>query len=70
MKRIGSPALRKLTPALTLVIVTHNLGQARRLSDETMFLYQGSLVEHGPTADVFERPKEARTEHYVTGRMG
>jgi phosphate transport system ATP-binding protein len=62
--------LRKLTPALTLVIVTHNLGQARRLSHETMFLYQGTLVEHGPTADVFERPKEARTEHYVTGRMG
>src|SRR5579872_3324692 len=62
--------LRQLTPALTLILVTHNLGQARRSSDHTMFLYQGELVEHGPTADVFERPKEARTEHYVTGRMG
>jgi phosphate transport system ATP-binding protein len=62
--------LRQLTPALTLIMVTHNLGQARRASDNTMFLYEGQLVEHGPTEDVFERPKEARTEHYVTGRMG
>jgi len=62
--------LRQLTPALTLIIVTHNLGQARRASDNTMFLYEGELVEHGPTEDMFERPREARTEHYVTGRMG
>ena len=62
--------LRQLTPALTLIIVTHNLGPARRASDNTMFLYEGQLVEHGPTEELFERPKEARTEHYVTGRMG
>ena len=62
--------LRELTPALTIVIVTHNLGQARRLSHNTMFLYEGVLVEHGPTSEVFERPKEARTEHFVTGRIG
>src|ERR1700728_3528410 len=62
--------LRRLTPALTLIIVTHNLGQARRASDNTMFLYEGQLVEYGRTEDVFERPKEARTEHYVNGRMG
>jgi len=62
--------LRELTPALTVIIVTHNLGQARRLSDNTMFLYEGALVEHGATSEVFERPKEARTEHFVTGRMG
>ena len=62
--------LRQLTPALTLIFVTHNLGQARRASDNTMFLYEGELVEHGPTADIFERPKQSRTEHYVTGRMG
>jgi phosphate transport system ATP-binding protein len=62
--------LRQLVPALTLIFVTHNLGQARRASHNTMFLYQGELVEHGPTEDIFERPKEARTEHYVTGRMG
>jgi phosphate transport system ATP-binding protein len=62
--------LRQLTPALTLIIVTHNLGQARRLSHNTMFLYEGELVEHGPTDDVFERPKETRTQNYVSGRMG
>ncbi len=62
--------LRELTPALTLIIVTHNLGQARRVSDNTMFLYQGELVEHGPTAELFEHPREARTENYVTGRIG
>ncbi len=62
--------LRKLTPALTLIIVTHNLGQARRTSDNTMFLYGGKLVEHGPTEELFERPRDPSTEHYVTGRMG
>jgi phosphate transport system ATP-binding protein len=62
--------LRQLTPALTQIFVTHNLGQARRASDNTMFLYEGELVEHGPTADMFERPKEIRTQHYVSGRMG
>ena len=62
--------LRRLTPALTLIVVTHNLGQARRVSDNTMFFYEGSLVEHGPTRQLFEHPREARTEHYVTGRMG
>jgi len=62
--------LRQLTPALTLIFVTHNLGQARRASHNTMFLYEGELVENGPTEDVFERPKDARTEHYVNGRMG
>jgi phosphate transport system ATP-binding protein len=62
--------LRQLTPALTLIFVTHNLGQARRASDNTMFLYEGELVEQGPTEDVFERPKHSRTERYVTGRMG
>jgi phosphate transport system ATP-binding protein len=62
--------LRQLTPALTLIMVTHNLGQARRASDHTMFLYQGELVEHGPTAELFEQPKNPSTEHYVTGRIG
>jgi phosphate transport system ATP-binding protein len=62
--------LRQLTPALTLIFVTHNLGQARRASDYTMFLYEGELVEQGPTEDIFERPKHSRTERYVTGRVG
>ena len=45
--------LKPLTPALTLIVVTHNLAQARRVSDHTMFFYQGQLVEHGPTDDLF-----------------
>ncbi|HEY6623052.1 MAG TPA: phosphate ABC transporter ATP-binding protein [Acidimicrobiales bacterium] len=62
--------LRELTPALTLIVVTHNLGQARRVSDDTMFFYDGELVEHGPTEGMFERPAQERTQHYVSGRMG
>ena len=62
--------IRQLTPALTLIVVTHNLGQARRLSDNTMFFYEGGLVEHGRTDQIFEHPREVQTERYVTGRIG
>jgi phosphate transport system ATP-binding protein len=62
--------LRNLAPALTLIVVTHNLGQARRVSHNTMFFYEGELVEHGPTEELFERPVDQKTSRYVTGRMG
>jgi phosphate transport system ATP-binding protein len=62
--------IKTLTPALSLIVVTHNLGQAMRISDQTMFFYQGALVEHGATDDVFNRPQHPDTERYVTGRMG
>jgi phosphate transport system ATP-binding protein len=62
--------IQTLTPALSLIVVTHNLGQAMRISNHTMFFYQGALVEHGTTDDVFNRPSHADTERYVTGRMG
>src|SRR5246500_4708428 len=62
--------IRTLTPALSLIVVTHNLGQATRISHQTMFFYQGALVEHGSTDDVFNRPQHPDTERYVTGRMG
>jgi phosphate transport system ATP-binding protein len=62
--------IRNLVPALTMIVVTHNLGQARRISHNTMFFYDGNLVEHGDTSQIFERPREAHTERYVTGRMG
>ena len=62
--------LRTLTPALTLIVVTHNLGQAMRVSDNTMFFYQGQLMEYGSTDDLFNRPQQLDTERYVTGRMG
>ena len=57
-------------PAPTLFVVTHNLAQAKRVSARTMVFYDGCLVEHGPTEDVFERPRDPRTERYVTGRVG
>jgi phosphate transport system ATP-binding protein len=62
--------IKTLTPALSLIVVTHNLGQAVRISNNTMFFYQGALVEHGETEDVFNRPQHPDTERYVTGRMG
>jgi phosphate transport system ATP-binding protein len=62
--------LKTLTPALTLIVVTHNLGQAMRVSHDTMFFYQGQLMEYGATDDLFNRPQHSDTERYVTGRMG
>ena len=62
--------LATLVPALTLIIVTHNLAQARRVSHQTMFFYEGALVEHGDTEELFTHPKQADTERYVSGRMG
>ena len=54
----------------TVVIVTHNMQQAARVSDYTAFLYMGDLVEYGITKDMFTNPKEDRTESYITGRFG
>jgi len=54
----------------TIVIVTHNLQQAARVSDKTAFFWLGRLVEYGPTADLFTNPKEKLTEDYITGRFG
>jgi phosphate transport system ATP-binding protein len=54
----------------TIVIVTHNMQQAARISDYTAFLYMGELIEYGPTETIFTNPREERTEAYVTGRFG
>jgi phosphate transport system ATP-binding protein len=54
----------------TIVIVTHNMQQAARVSDFTAFFYQGHLVEMGETSELFTRPKEKQTEDYITGRFG
>ncbi|MBO0770594.1 MAG: phosphate ABC transporter ATP-binding protein [Actinobacteria bacterium] len=59
-----------LTPRLTVIIVTHNLAQARRVADRTIFLNNGRLVEHGETSQVFENPAEEETAQYVSGRFG
>ncbi len=62
--------LKTLAPALTLIVVTHNLGQAMRVSHHTMFFYQARLTEYGPTEQLFSKPQHPDTERYVTGRMG
>jgi phosphate transport system ATP-binding protein len=62
--------LYELKRELTVVIVTHNLQQAARVSDYTAFLYLGRLVEAGETERIFTSPREPRTEAYVTGRFG
>ena len=55
---------------MTIIIVTHNMQQAARVSDYTAFLYVGELVEFGETKTLFTNPKEKRTEDYITGRFG
>jgi phosphate transport system ATP-binding protein len=54
----------------TIIIVTHNMQQAARVSDMTAFLYEGSLVEYGETGQIFTRPREKATDDYITGRFG
>jgi phosphate transport system ATP-binding protein len=62
--------IRRLVPDITVVIVTHNMQQAARVSDRTMFLNEGRLVEHGDTRQVFENPYSDETARYVQGRFG
>jgi phosphate transport system ATP-binding protein len=54
----------------TIVIVTHNMQQAARVANSTVFMLDGEVVEHAPTNDIFTRPKDERTERYVTGKFG
>ncbi|HZR10826.1 MAG TPA: phosphate ABC transporter ATP-binding protein PstB [Myxococcales bacterium] len=62
--------IHELRETLTLVIVTHNMQQAARVSDSTAFFYLGELIEQGPTEQIFTNPREPRTEDYVTGKFG
>ncbi|MEW6374910.1 MAG: phosphate ABC transporter ATP-binding protein PstB [Thermodesulfobacteriota bacterium] len=62
--------MQELKRDYTIVIVTHNMQQAARTSDWTGFFLLGELLEYGPTGDIFTRPKDHRTENYVTGRYG
>lgn len=62
--------IRMLAEDYTVVIVTHNMQQAARVSDFTAFLYLGELIEFGPTKEVFETPKSELTEKYITGEFG
>jgi phosphate transport system ATP-binding protein len=54
----------------TIVIVTHNMQQAARVSEFTAFMFLGELVEFGPTANLFTAPADKRTQDYITGRFG
>ena len=60
----------QLKETYTIVIVTHNMQQAARVSDVTAFLYLGNLVEVGKTEQLFTRPSRQKTEDYITGRFG
>ena len=60
----------ELKEKYTIIIVTHNMQQAARVSDFTAFLDTGRLIEFGQTDKVFTRPEQKRTEEYVTGRFG
>lgn len=60
----------ELTKTATIVIVTHNMQQATRISDKTGFFLLGELVEFGDTDEIFTDPKDERTERYITGKFG
>ncbi len=60
----------ELKKTFTIVIVTHNMQQAARVSDYTGFFYKGVIVEYGKTQQIFTKPKEKKTEDYITGRFG
>jgi phosphate transport system ATP-binding protein len=54
----------------TVIIVTHNMQQATRISDKTAFFLLGEIIEFGKTQEIFSNPKDKRTENYITGRFG
>jgi phosphate transport system ATP-binding protein len=62
--------MRQLKESYTVVLVTHNLQQAARVSDMTAFMYVGELIEFGNTMDIFENPQKELTEKYITGKFG
>jgi phosphate transport system ATP-binding protein len=62
--------IAELKSDYTVVIVTHNMQQAARTSDFTAYMYLGDLIEFGPTADLFMKPRKRETEDYITGRFG
>ncbi|HIP43699.1 MAG TPA: phosphate ABC transporter ATP-binding protein [Aquifex aeolicus] len=62
--------LEQLRKKLTIIIVTHNMQQAARISDFTAFMYMGELIEFGPTEKIFTKPEKKLTEDYITGRFG
>jgi phosphate transport system ATP-binding protein len=62
--------IHELKKDLTIIIVTHNMQQAARIADHTAFMYLGELIEHGPTKQIFENPRNELTERYISGKFG
>ena len=62
--------MSELKEQYTVIIVTHNMQQAARISDKTAFFLLGELIEMGDTEEIFSNPKEQKTEEYITGRFG
>ena len=62
--------IAEMRERFTIVMVTHNMGQAKRASDECIYMYLGEIIEHAPTADLFLNPKEEKTAMYIEGRYG
>jgi phosphate transport system ATP-binding protein len=62
--------MRELKSNYSIIIVTHNMQQAARVSDDTGFMLLGELIEFGKTSEIFTAPKDRRTEEYITGRYG
>lgn len=62
--------IEELKKDYTVIIVTHNMQQAARISDYTAFFYMGELVEFGETTELFTNPKKKQTEDYITGNFG
>ncbi len=62
--------IHELKKDYTIIIVTHNMQQAARVSDRTAFMYLGKMIEYGDTNQIFTNPAEKRTEDYITGRYG
>lgn len=62
--------IRKLKEHVTIIIVTHNMQQAARVSDFTAFMYLGEMIEFGPTNRIFKNPQKELTERYISGKFG
>jgi phosphate transport system ATP-binding protein len=62
--------IAELRGRYTIIIVTHNMQQAARVSDHTAFMYEGALIEFGLTSQIFTKPGQKQTEDYITGRFG
>jgi phosphate transport system ATP-binding protein len=62
--------ITELKAQYTVIIVTHNMQQAARVSDNTAFMFMGELIEYGNTDEIFTKPQMKQTEDYITGRFG